>query len=134
MRRVDVFFYGLFMDETILRSKGADPHDPERAAVDGFSLRIGNRAALVRTAGGRVHGLLFSVAARDLERIYSEPSLQAYEPEAVLARLEDGTMVPALCYNLPLPPAPHERNADYAEELRVVARNVGLPEEYVASL
>ena len=134
MRRVDVFFYGLFMDERMLRSKGVDPQDPRRAAVDGFSLRIGNRAALAPASGGRAHGVVFSMVAAELAQLYSEPSLRAYEPYAVLARVEDGTLVPAICYNLPEPPAAGERNEDYAAQLRVVARNAGLPEDYVAAL
>jgi hypothetical protein len=134
VRRVDVFFYGLFMDESILRSKGVDPQDRRRAAVDGFSLRIGNRAALAPTPGSRAHGVVFSLAAAELEQLYSEPSLRAYEPHAVLARLEDDALVPAICYNLPEPPAAHERYDAYAAQLRVVARNAGLPEGYVAAL
>jgi hypothetical protein len=46
-RRVEVFFYGLFMDEELLRGKGLEPEGGEIAAIDGFALRIGQRAALV---------------------------------------------------------------------------------------
>jgi hypothetical protein len=48
-RRVEVFFYGLFMDEELLRGKGLEPEGGEIAAIDGFALRIGQRAALVPT-------------------------------------------------------------------------------------
>ena len=41
------FFYGLFMDEELLRGKGLEPEGGEIAAIDGFALRIGRRAALV---------------------------------------------------------------------------------------
>lgn len=44
-RRVAVFFYGLFMDAGALRQKGVDPVGLRRARVDGFSLRIGQRAS-----------------------------------------------------------------------------------------
>jgi hypothetical protein len=40
----------------------------------------------------------------------------------------------ALCYNLPEPPPPDERNADYATTLRALAQRLGLPSEYVASI
>jgi hypothetical protein len=43
MRRVDVFFYGLFMDERILREKGFEPANVELASIDDMSLRIGQR-------------------------------------------------------------------------------------------
>ena len=45
-RRADVFFYGLFMDEELLRGKGLNPKNAEPASVDGLALRIGQRAAL----------------------------------------------------------------------------------------
>ena len=48
-RRVEVFFYGLFMDEELLRGKGLEPEGDEIAAIDGFGLRVGQRAALVPT-------------------------------------------------------------------------------------
>jgi hypothetical protein len=44
-RRVEVFFYGLFMDEELLRGKGLEPEGGEIAAIDGF----GRRAALVQS-------------------------------------------------------------------------------------
>jgi hypothetical protein len=33
-RRVDVFFYGLFMDQDLLRGKGLEPQEAEAAAVE----------------------------------------------------------------------------------------------------
>jgi len=60
-RRVEVFFYGLFMDEELLRGKGLEPQGDEIAAIDGFALRIGQRAALVPTPGAKVYGLVFSL-------------------------------------------------------------------------
>ena len=134
MRRVDVFFYGLFMDEELLRAKGLEIEGAELAAVDGFALRIGQRAALVPTPGGRVHGIVFSLTLFELDRLYSEPSVQAYRPQAVLAQLASGGVIAALCYNLPQPPSPTEHNPDYAAKLRAVAQKVGLPTEYVASI
>ena len=133
-RRVDVFFYGLFMDEELLRAKGLEPEGAELAAVDGLALRIGQRAALVPTPGGRVHGVVFSLTLSELDRLYAEPSVQAYRPEAVLAQLASGGVVAALCYNLPQPPSPAERNPEYAVKLRAVAEKAGLPAEYIASL
>ena len=134
MRRVDVFFYGLFMDEELLRAKGLDVEHAELAAVDGLALRIGQRAALAPTPGGRVHGVVFSLMLSELDRLYSDPSVQAYRPQAVLAQLASGGVIAALCYNLPQPPSPTERNPEYAAKLRAIAQKVGLPAEYVASI
>jgi hypothetical protein len=55
-RPIDVFFYGLFMDEDLLSAKGIIALNPRRATVDGFGLRIGARATLVPAAGERSYG------------------------------------------------------------------------------
>jgi hypothetical protein len=133
-RRTDVFFYGLFMDQDLLRAKGMEPQAVELASVPGFALRIGQRAAIAPSPNGRVHGVVMSLTPAELERLYSEPSVQAYKPQAVLAQLAAGGMTAALCYNLPEPPAASERNPEYAAKLRVIAEKVGLPSEYVASI
>ena len=133
-RRADVFFYGLFMDGELLRTKGLTPESAEPAAVDGLALRIGQRAALVPSPGARVHGMVMSLPLAELDRLYSEPGVQAYQPQAVLVQLSSGGTIAALCYNLSPPPAPSERNPEYATKLRAVAQKVGLPAEYVASL
>ena len=133
-RRADVFFYGLFMDQELLRGKGFEPKDVELASVPGFALRIGQRAALVVSPGSNVHGVVMSLTLAELDRLYSEPSVQAYKPQALLAQLTNGGTIAALCYNLPEPPAVSERNPEYAAKLRVIAEKVGLPPDYVASI
>ncbi len=133
-RRADVFFYGLFMDEDVLRAQGVAPEDLRLAWVDGVALRIGKRATLVSIQSGRVHGLVMSLTAAELQHLYSQPGLEAYKPQAVLAHLADGSVVAALCYNLVESTAPGEANPEYATKLRAVARKVGLPEDYIATL
>ena len=133
-RHVDVFFYGLFMDEDLLRSKGLQPENVELATVVGMTLRLGERAALVSDESGRVHGVIMTLGLHELERLYSDPGVQSYRPEAVLVHPRSGGTVAALCYNLSDPPVPGVRNAVYAEKLRVVGKKVGLPPEYVASI
>ncbi|HEY7566560.1 MAG TPA: gamma-glutamylcyclotransferase family protein [Gemmatimonadaceae bacterium] len=133
-RRTEVFFYGLFMDQDLLRAKGIEPLAVELASVPGFALRIGQRATLVPSPSGEAHGVVMSLTLAELDRLYSEPSVQAYKPQAVLAQLAGGGTIAALCYNLPEPPAASERNPEYAAKLRVVAEHVGLPPDYVASI
>ncbi len=133
-RRIDVFFYGLFMDPDLLRSKGLDPINVRRAQVPGLSLRIGQRAALVEDAGGGVHGVVIALTHAEVDRLYAEPSVAMYRPEAVIVHFPDGSQTAALCFNLPGPPAPGEANPEYATRLRDLGRRLGLPEEYVASL
>ena len=133
-RRIAVFFYGLFMDDSLLQEKGVTPRDGRRASVQDFSLAIGARATLVPLPRGTVHGVVFRLTHTEIDALYSDASVHVYRPEAVLAHVEDGTTVPALCFSLPLPPSPHERNADYAARLRSLAGRIGLPRDYVSSI
>jgi hypothetical protein len=133
-RRIDVFFYGLFMDESLLREKGLSPEGRRAACVENFRLVIGERATLVPSAGGDAHGVLFSLTPGEVDALYSEESVGAYRPEAVCAQTADGTVVPALCFNLPAPPDARERNPLYASKLRELAARLGLPADYVSSI
>jgi hypothetical protein len=65
-----------------------------------------------------------SLAGDELERLYSEPGVQAYRPKAVVVHPASGGVISALCYNLPEPPPPDEHNAEYATKLRAVARGL----------
>jgi hypothetical protein len=133
-RRIEVFFYGLFMDADFLRGKGADPINIRAACVPGFALRIGQRATLLRIPDARVYGILMELTHVEIEQLYSEASVRAYRPEAVLAELTDGSRVPALCFNLLVPPGPEEANPEYAAKVRDLARRLGLPSGYAESI
>jgi hypothetical protein len=133
-RRIDAFFYGLFMDREVLREGGVAPVNPRRAYVDGFALRIGQRATLVPSAGARAYGVLFALTHAELDRLYRAPGLEQYRPEAVLARPLEGAPTPALCYNLREAPGPHERNPEYAARLQQALGKLDFPPEYVASV
>jgi hypothetical protein len=134
LRRIDVFFYGLFMDEALLREKGLNPEGRRPACVENFRLVIGERATLVPSASDVAHGLLFSLTLGEVDALYSEDSVSAYRPEAVCAQTADGSVVPALCFNLPAPPDARERNPLYASKLRELAARLGLPADYVSSI
>ena len=134
VRRIDVFFYGLFMDEALLREKGIDPVDRRMASLKNFCLVIGARATLVPCAGRSVHGVLFSLTHAEVDALYSEDSVSVYRPEAVSAQLADGSITPALCFNLPVPPSADERNPQYVSKLRELAARIGLPPSYVSSI
>jgi hypothetical protein len=71
---------------------------------------------------------------RELDRLYSEQSVQVYRPVAVQVELTDGRAVPALSYVLPEPPGPAEHNEEYAKKLRALAERLGFPADYVASI
>lgn len=133
-RRVDGFFYGLFMDVGVLRNTGATPINPRPAYVDDFALRIGDRATLVPSPGARSYGMVIALTHAELDRLYGAPGLDQYRPEAVLAYFMDGQCAAALCYNLVTAPLADERNPNYALRLQRVLRDLGFPAGYVDSV
>jgi hypothetical protein len=134
MRKIDVFFYGLFMDEEVLRAKGVTVTHLRPALVLGFQLRIGKRATMVPAGSGRVFGLIAALSHVDLERLYSEPSLHDYQPEAVLVHLANGETLAALCFNLVEPPLADDLNPEYASKLRALAERLHFPADYIRSI
>jgi len=133
-RRIDVFFYGLFMDVSILRQSGVTPVNPRPAYVADFAIRIGQRATLVPLSGARAYGMIVALSRSNLERLYAAAGLEQYRPEAVLAHIIEGLTVPALCYNLRQGPQPGERNPEYVMRLQSVLRNLGFAREYIESI
>jgi hypothetical protein len=133
-RRIDAFFYGLFMDEAVLRQSGVAPVNARRAYVSDFALRIGQRATLVPSAGARTFGMLMALTHAELDALYNAPGLEQYRPEAIVAQVLDGPLVTALCYNLREVPGPGQDNAEYAGRLRGVLNALGFPREYIDSV
>ena len=132
-RRVEVFFYGLFMDEDLLLEKSVTPENRRIASVNNFRLMLGNRATLVPFAGGIVYGVLFSLTHLEMDQLYSDPSVNEYRPEAVTA-ISNREAVAAVCFNLPIVPSENERNSEYASKLKALAQRLGLPPAYVESI
>lgn len=133
-RRIDGFFYGLFMDSDILADSRIVPGNPRRACVNDYALRIGKRATLVPSPGARAYGMVFALTHDELDRLYGAPGLEAYRPEAMYVRLLEGEALPALCYNLQQAPAPGETNAEYAALLRAALEKLSFPQEYITSV
>ena len=133
-RPIDVFFYGLFMDDALLRNKGLNPIKRRVAAVENFQLVITQRATLVPSRDHVVHGVVFSLTHEEIAKLYADTSVSMYRPEAVLARLPDGNSVPCLCFNLPTVSVGEERNHDYAAKLRALATQLNLPKSYVQTI
>jgi len=131
---VNVFFYGLFMDVEALRAKGLHPVNPRKACVSGMALRIGQRATLVPDPAKCAYGFVIGLSHEDLVQLYAEPSVAQYRPEAVIAQLEDRSIVPALCFNLPPSHESEGQNWEYAARLHEIANRLGLPADYTATI
>jgi hypothetical protein len=125
-----VFFYGLFMDVSLLADKGIVPNHSTVGFVDGYRLYIGARATLTRTPNDRAYGVVMDITENDAAALYSEESVADYIPETVSVDLMDGGRVDAVCYNLPQDKITGA-NRDYAKALVAVASKLGFPESYL---
>lgn len=125
-----VFFYGLFMDEKLLREKTCTLASPALAYVDDYELRIGKRATLVKSAGHRAYGLVTDISTEDLSVLYAEPSVADYEPETMLVQELSGKHRKGVSYLLPREKL-SGTNYKYAASLAKVAVKLGLPQFYI---
>ena len=134
-RRLDGFFYGLFMDADLLRQSGATPINPRSARACDFALHIGLRATLVASVGDWAYRMLFSLTHDELDRLYGAADLEQYRPEAVIAHTHEGLQpAPSLCYKLRGAPAPAEANPEYAARLRAALVKLRFPADYIATI
>ena len=131
---VDAFFYGLYMDETVLAGAGVTPQSPRKACAHGYALRIGKRATLIKMPGSVAWGMVYSLTPEELAKLYGAPGLEVYRPEEIEVALENRAIIPARVYNLSQAPAPDERNPDYADRLRAAMTRLGFPADYVAQI
>jgi hypothetical protein len=130
----DIFFYGLFMDEAVLRNKGVSPLRPRQAVVPGYRLQIGQRALLVPQFGAQAFGMVFALTNREIESLYAAPDLERYRPQSVTASFADGTFAAVTIFNLSEAHATSEPNPDYVEKLRVVFERLGFPTDVLRSI
>jgi predicted 3-demethylubiquinone-9 3-methyltransferase (glyoxalase superfamily) len=127
----DVFFYGLFMDEAVLRAKGVDPLRPRKAVVPGYRRRIGRRALLVPQFGHQAFGMVFALTEREIGSLYAEPGLELYRPESVVAIFEDATFAAVTTFNLSEVDSTPQVNAEYATKLRLIFERLGFPADQI---
>ena len=128
-----VFFYGLFMDENLLKEKGFHPTASILAYVDGYALKIGERATLVKAAEERAYGSIVSLSEQELSDLYGEASVADYFPESILATTFANQIIEVVAYNLPLEKLAGQ-NRGYAQSLAKVASGMGLPADYVEKI
>jgi hypothetical protein len=127
---VRVFFYGLFMDQNLLAAKGIESSEARIGFLDGYALRIGERATLVRDPDFCAWGVVMEIAPDKATELYAEESVADYSPEPVIVELMDGKQVEATCYNLPGDEV-IGTNKEYAESLLEVATRLDFPQSYL---
>lgn len=132
-RRIAVFFYGSFINRTVLKRAGYSPARIEVARLWGFDIRFAPLATLAPSDRACVYGILTEATHDELRRLYGENWVSSYLPEAVVVETVTGRLMPALVYVAwgNTPPPPFEKYLDHILE---PAREYGFPAWYVERL
>ena len=125
-----VFFYGLFMDEDLLTGKGFHPSNRKLASANGYGLRIGEKATLVKSESEISYGIVMDLSEDEIENLYSSPGVTDYVQEDIEVTDFDGNTYNVQCYNLPVSKLTGS-NSEYAKSLSVAAQKMGLPKSYI---
>jgi len=130
---MEVFFYGLFMDGTILLKNGITPSNPRKGYLNDYALKIGNRASLISCKNERSYGIVMTVDNDAIHNLYAEASVADYIPEEVNIVTNTNDSITATCYNLPLESLTGT-NESYAMSLYKLAKQEGFPDDYLEKI
>ncbi len=134
--KVVTFFYGSYINPTVLREVDLHPDRVEVARLPGFDIEIRPLANLVPSDQHTVYGILATATHAELGRLYDHARQVlggVYLPQAVLAYTLSGQTEPALCYIAPsLQEGP--ASADYVGRIIEPAREYGFPAWYITRL
>lgn len=122
-----VFFYGLYMDEEILKSKNVKPREKVLAFAKGFKLKVGKMATLLRDKNSRAHGIVYSLTYEEIDKLYKNSGLTDYITEAILVETKEGKEIVALSCILLNPPKEDESNDKYLKSLIECMSKYDLP-------
>jgi hypothetical protein len=127
---MEVFFYGLFMDVTILLKNGIKPSNPRKGHLNNYALKIGSRASLIPFENEKSYGIVMTIDKDAIDKLYAEASVADYIPEEVNIILSIGESIKATCYNLPAESLTGT-NESYAKSLYTLAEKLGFPDDYL---
>ena len=130
-----IFFYGLFMDRSLLIAQGLHPRTIGPALLPDYGIHIGARATLLPSDGSRALGVVMELTDRDAEALYAEPSVREYRPERVrVTLLDSGEDVEVDCYNLPADAGLAGSNPEYATKLARLVEALSLDPSYAREI
>ena len=130
-----IFFYGLFMDRTLLTGQGLHPQLVGPAVLPDYRIHIGERATLLPSPASRSYGIVMALTEDEARALYAEPSVREYIPETVRVELLDtAETVEAECYNLPPDLGMAGSNPVYASKLSRLVESLGFDEAYVREI
>lgn len=132
--KIWVFFFGAYINFSVLREIDLIPEEYRVATLGGFKLSIEPSATLTREPGSTVWGIIATATHEELRRLYVEHAKiflgGDYFPRAVTVTDTNDNIIPALCYICDdMKPVPAK--ADYIEQIARPAEEYGFPKEYV---
>lgn len=130
---MEVFFYGLFMDATILMKNGIKPSNPKKGYLNDYMLKIGKRASLVPCKNEKSYGIVMTIDDDAIHKLYSKTSVADYIPEKVNIITTTNDSITATCYNLPSESLTGV-NELYAISLYKLAKQEGFPDNYLEQI
>jgi len=130
---MEVFFYGLFMDETILLKNGIKPSNLRRGYLNDYALKIGNRASLIPCKDEKSYGIVMTIDNDAIHNLYAEASVADCIPEEVSIITSTNDSIAATCYNLPSKSITGT-NVLYAASLYKLAKQEGFPDDYLEKI
>lgn len=132
--RVDVFFYGSYMNFDILVNLGISQSEYQVGQLPGYALTIGSAANVVKNGLERVFGIVTQLTHDELDTLYSreaQAKLGAqYLPEPVLVMTANGNIVPSLCY-IAYGGVAGVPSAAYIKTILSAAQQYGFPQSYI---
>jgi GNAT superfamily N-acetyltransferase len=134
--KVTTFFYGSYMNLSVLKEVDLVPDNVQVARLLGFDISIRPLANLIRSNQYSVYGILASASHRELDRLYSHARDVLggiYLAHPVVAHGLHGELIPALCYIAPsMEPRPAS-NA-YIDRIVTPAKTFAFPSWYIDRL
>jgi len=134
--KVWTFFYGSYINLTVLKEIELVPEQYEVAKLSGFDIQIQPLANLIRSDQHCVYGIVATATHEELSRLYAHAEHVlggVYLPEAVLTETRSGTWRPALCYIAPsIDSQPAAQ--DYIDRIVEPAKVYQFPEWYIERL
>lgn len=136
MYKIFTFFYGSYINQSVLKEVNIFPEKIETAVLYGYDIVIKPYANLIKSAERSVYGILTQLTQEELKKLYSHAEdvfHELYEPEAVLVQTLDDKWIPALCYichNMEERPAVK----DYIKRITEPAKEFGFPQWYIEKL
>lgn len=134
--KVAAFFYGSFINTSVLAEVDLIPDGVTVAVLNGFDIRIQPLANLIRSDAHRVYGIVVEATHEELDRLYGyvEHKLGGvYLPEAVLVETLDKTWAPVLTYISHTMESQPPANR-YVDRIVDPARALGFPQWYIDRL